>query len=72
MAVLYGDDAAREPAAAWRASLEILVSHAGHCLESLTAVRAAQLVSLDMPAVIVDDPGPTLPFGADDDDGVGP
>jgi len=72
MAVLYGDDAAREPAAAWRASLEILASHAGHCLESLTAVRAAQLVSRDMPAVIVDDPGPTLPFGADDDDGVGP
>ena len=72
MAVLYGDDAAREPAAAWGASLEILASHAGHCLESLTAVRAAQLVSRDMPAVIVDDPGPTLPFGADDDDGVGP
>ena len=71
MAVLYGDDAAREPAAAWRASLEILASHAGHCMESLTAARAAQLVSQEMPAVIADDPGPTLPFGADDDDGVG-
>jgi hypothetical protein len=66
MAVLYGDDAAREPAAAWRASLEILASHAGHCLESLTAVRAAQLVSRDMPAVIVDDPGPTRWAGTEE------
>ncbi len=41
MAVLYGDDAGREPAAAWRASLEILASHAGQCMESLTAARTA-------------------------------
>ncbi len=73
MAVLYGDDAGREPAAAWRASLEILASHAGQCMESLTAARTAQLVSHEMPAVVVDDhdPGPTLPFGEGDDDGVG-
>ena len=68
MAVLYGDDAAREPAAAWRASLEILASHAGHCLESLTAVRAAQLVSQEMPAVIADDSGQTLPSGEETGD----
>ena len=42
VAVVYADDAERRPAVAWRASLEVLVRHAGHCLEVLT-VRAAQL-----------------------------
>lgn len=68
IAVLYGDDAAREPAAAWRASLEILASHAGHCMKSLTVARAAQLVSQEMPAVIADDSGQTLPSGEETGD----
>ena len=42
VAVVYADDAERRPAVAWRASLEVLARHAGHCLEVLT-VRAAQL-----------------------------
>ncbi len=65
MAVLYGDDAASEPAAAWRESLEILASHAGHCMEALTAARAAQLVGQDVHALIVEEHGPTLPFDTD-------
>jgi hypothetical protein len=62
MAVLYGDDGESDPAAAWRQSLEILASHAGHCMEALTAARAAQLVGQDVGAMIVEERGPTLPF----------
>ena len=67
MAVVYGDDAEGRPAAAWRASLEVLARHAGHCLEALTAVRAAQLALQDVEALITKDAGPRLPFGEGDD-----
>jgi len=63
MAVLYGDTGAGESAAAWRESLEILASHAGHCMEALMAVRAAQLADQDVGALIVEERGPVLPFG---------
>ncbi|MDA1093367.1 MAG: GAF domain-containing protein [Acidobacteria bacterium] len=63
MAVLYADDGGRKPEAAWRQSLEILASHAGHCMEALTAARAAQLIGQDVGAMIVEERGPTLPFG---------
>ena len=62
MAVVYGDDAERHPAAAWRESLEVLARHAGHCLEALTAVRAAQLALQGLESLIPEDDGPTLPF----------
>ena len=62
MAVVYGDDADRRPAVAWRASLEVLARHAGHCLEALTAVRAAQLALQDAEALMPEDTGPRLPF----------
>ena len=68
MAVVYGDDAERRPAVAWRASLEVLARHAGHCLEALTAVRAAQLALQDVESLIPEDAGPTLPV---DEAGVG-
>ena len=74
MAVVYGDDAERPPAAAWRESLEVLARHAGHCLEALTAVRAAQLALSDFESLFPEDAGPTLPFDEADhgDDGVSP
>ena len=62
MAVVYGDDAERRPAAGWRESLEVLARHAGHCLEALTAARAAQLALQDFESPIPEDAGPTLPF----------
>ena len=62
MAVVYGDDAGRSPATVWRESLEVLARHAGHCLEGLTAVRAAQLALQDIESLIPEDAGPTLPF----------
>ncbi len=62
MAVVYGDDAERSPAAAWRTSLEVLARHAGHCLEALTAARAAQLALQDIESLVPEDAGPTLPF----------
>ena len=62
MAVVYGDDAERRPAAAWRESLEILARHAGHCLEALTALRAAQLALQDVESFFPENAGPTLPF----------
>ena len=61
MAVVYGDDAERRPAAAWRESLEVLARHAGHCLEALTVVRAAQLALQDVESLIPEDAGPTVP-----------
>jgi hypothetical protein len=67
MAVVYGDDAERRPAAAWRASLEILARHTGHCLEALTAVRAAQLALQDVEALSTKDAGPRFSFGEGDD-----
>jgi hypothetical protein len=70
MAVLYGDTGAGESAAAWRESLEIFASHAGHCMEALTAARAAQLAGQDVGALIVEERGPVLPF--DDLDGAQP
>ncbi len=63
MAVLYADDGGRKPEAAWRQSLEILASHAGRCMEALTAARVAQLIGQDVGAMIVEERGPTLPFG---------
>ena len=68
MAVVYGDDAGRRPAAAWRASLELLARHAGHCLEALTAARAAQLALQDVGSLIPEDTGPTLPFDETEDE----
>jgi hypothetical protein len=62
MAVVYGDDAERRPAAAWRESLELLARHAGHCLEVLTAERAAQLALQDAESPGPGDTGPTQPF----------
>ena len=62
MAVVYGDDAERRSAAAWRESLEVLACHAGQCLEALTAVRTAQLALQDIQSLIPGDAGPTLPF----------
>ncbi len=62
MAVLYGDDQGEAIHPAWRQALEILASHAGHCLEALTAARAAQLAMHDFGALLPEDPGPTLPF----------
>ena len=62
MVVVYGDDAERRPAAAWRESLEVLARHAGHCLEALTALRAAQLVLQDVESFFPENAGPTLPF----------
>ena len=62
MAVVYGDDAERRPAAAWRESLELLARHAGHCLEVLTAERAAQLALQDADSPGSGDTGPTQPF----------
>lgn len=62
MAVVYGDDAERRPAAAWRESLEVLARHAGHCLEALTALRAAQLALQDVESFFPENAGPTLPF----------
>ena len=67
MAVVYGDDADRRPSAAWRASLEVLARHTGHCLEALTAVRAAQLALQDAEVLSTTDAGPRLPFGEGDD-----
>ncbi len=64
MAVVYGDDAERRPAPAWRESLEVLARHAGHCLEALTAVRTAQLAHRDVESLIPEDGGPTGPFDA--------
>lgn len=64
MAVLYGDTGAGECAPAWRESLEIMASHAGHCMEALTAARAAQLVGQDVGTLIVEERGPVLPFDA--------
>lgn len=49
MAVLYGDDQGETTHPAWRQALEILARHAGHCLEALTATRAAQLVRYENP-----------------------
>ena len=63
MAVVYGDDAERRPAAAWCDSLEVLARHAGHCLEALTGARAAQLALQDTSSLIPEDAGPRLPFG---------
>ncbi len=60
MAVVYGDDAERRPAAAWKESLEVLARHAGHCLEALTAERASQLAVQKVESLVPD--GPTLPF----------
>ncbi|MBP99401.1 MAG: hypothetical protein CL477_01835 [Acidobacteria bacterium] len=62
MAVVYGDDSERRPAEAWRESLELLARHAGHCLEALTAARAAQLALFDAESIGVEDLGPRLPF----------
>ena len=62
MAVVYGDDAERRPSAAWRESLEVLARHAGHCLEALTALRAAQLALQDVESFFPEKAGPTLPF----------
>jgi hypothetical protein len=62
MAVVYGDDSERRPAEAWRESLELLARHAGHCLEALTAARAAQLALLDAESLSVKEVGPRLPF----------
>ena len=67
-AVVYGDDADRRPAAAWRESLELLARHAGHCLEALTAARAAQLALRDAESLIVEETGPRLPFGEGSDE----
>ena len=67
MAVVYGDDTERRPAAAWRASLEVLARHTGHCLEALTAVRAAQLALQDVETLITKDAGPRLPFAERND-----
>ena len=64
MAVVYGDDAERRPAAAWRESLELLARHAGHCLEVLTAGRAAQLALQDADSPGPGDTGPTQPLDA--------
>ena len=68
MAVVYGDDAERRPAVGWRDSLEVLARHAGHCLEALTAARAAQLALQDTSSLIPADDGPTLPFDDVDDE----
>ena len=68
MAVVYGDDAERPPAAAWCDSLEVLARHAGHCLEALTAVRAAQLALQDTSSLFPEDTVPTLPFGMVNDE----
>ena len=62
MAVVYGDDAERRPAAAWRESLEVLARHTGHCREALTAMRAAQLALQDVESRIPEGGGPTLPL----------
>ncbi len=62
MAVVYGDDADRRPAEGWRESLEVLARHAGHCLEALTATRAAQLALREAEARVAVDVGPRLPF----------
>ena len=67
-AVVYGDDAERRPAVAWRASLEVLARHAGRCLEVLTALRAARLALQDIESLIPEDAGSTLPV---DEAGVG-
>ncbi len=64
MAVVYGDDAERRPAVAWRAALEVLARHTGHCLEALTAVRAAQLALQDAESLIPEDAKPTLSLDA--------
>ncbi len=64
MAVVYGDDAERRPAPAWRESLEVLARYAGHCLEALTAVRTAQLAHRDVESLIPEEGGPTRPFDA--------
>ena len=66
MAVVYGDDAERRPAVAWREAIELLARHAGHCLEALTAARAAQLALRDVGSLIPEDTGPTLPFDETD------
>ena len=67
MAIVYGDDAERRPAAAWRESLEVLARHTGHCLEAVTVVRAAQLALRDAESLIPEDAGPTLPVDAADE-----
>ncbi len=61
MAIVYGDDAERRPAAAWRESLEVLARHTGHCLEGVTAVRAAQLALRNAESLIPEDARSTLP-----------
>ena len=45
-AVVYADDATdldERQSAGWQSTVEILARHAGHCLETLTAVRVSQL-----------------------------
>jgi len=49
IAVLYGDDAARESAAAWQTALQILARYAGRCLEAITATRTIQLACPTIP-----------------------
>ena len=61
MAVVYGDDAERRPAAAWRESLEVLARHAGHCLEAVTAVRAAQVARQDVESLLPEAARSTMP-----------
>ena len=73
IAVVYGDDTDRRPAAAWREAIELLALYAGHCLEALTAARLAQLApSAVAPpegqAFNPSETGPTLPFDESDDD----
>ena len=44
IAVVYGDDAARESGPAWDTSLQVLARYAGRCLEAIIATRTIQLV----------------------------
>lgn len=59
-AIVYGDDAEHPPAPGWIEAIDILSRFAGHCLEALTAARAAQL-ALSAPG-----PVPSLVGGGTD------
>ena len=54
VAVVYADAGAQDPLPAWQATVEVLVRHAGRCLEAMTVQRAAlarsSSVRVGMPA----------------------
>jgi hypothetical protein len=71
VAALYADQhvagkEGRAPRFAWRQALEMMARHAGRCLEGITAIRAAQLLTDPQPRP-VDGAGPSGSTVSDED-----